>query len=58
MNLGGNITVVQLAKDVVLYGNDQAKVQKLYDAYLENKTDEIKDAFISKYMHEKYVCTF
>ncbi|KHJ89031.1 hypothetical protein OESDEN_11159 [Oesophagostomum dentatum] len=43
----------QLAKDMVLYADDQAKVQKLYDDYLENKTDDIKNAFLNNYMNEK-----
>ncbi|CAJ0607964.1 unnamed protein product [Cylicocyclus nassatus] len=45
----------QLAKQVVLYGYDSGKVQQLYDDYLENKTEEIKDAFIKNYLHDKRI---
>lgn len=48
----------QLAKDIVFHGDNQLEVQKLYDSYLENKSDTIKEAFINNYMHEKYGCGF
>ncbi|VDM78300.1 unnamed protein product [Strongylus vulgaris] len=43
----------QLAKEIIMYGDDEAKVQRLYDEFLENKSDEYKDAFMKNFLHEK-----
>ncbi|EYB96553.1 hypothetical protein Y032_0149g2704 [Ancylostoma ceylanicum] len=45
----------QLAKDVVYHGDDQGKVQKLYDAYMQNKSEEIKEAFVKNFLHDKRI---
>ncbi|XGW11956.1 hypothetical protein V3C99_012988 [Haemonchus contortus] len=43
----------QLAKDIVYHGNDRYKVWKLYDAYMEGKSDDIKEAFTENYVNVK-----
>ncbi|VDM58992.1 unnamed protein product [Angiostrongylus costaricensis] len=42
-----------LAKNIVYYGEDQQELQKLYDVYLLNKSDIVKNAFIDNYVHKK-----
>ncbi|KAK5981429.1 hypothetical protein GCK32_005560 [Trichostrongylus colubriformis] len=45
----------ELAKDIVYHGENQREILKLYNTYMKDKNDTIKEAFTNNYANEKYI---
>ncbi|PAV62182.1 hypothetical protein WR25_16985 [Diploscapter pachys] len=43
----------QLAQRVLTYENDVHRVHEIYDNFLSNKSEEVKQVFIKNYLHDK-----